>query len=314
MWPGVHPSPRSQARSWWWSTQKAPALSATKMASLRMRGTTRLTPTIAGASQAVVPVGRRLPSVTARIDRGHTFSAFAQVENDVPNEARRTRETGTKAERTRVTVLKAAEQVFADCGFAAARLEDVGALAGIRRASLVYHFRDKRDLYDAVLSDLFGELLSRYQTALSAPSPLPERIEAVVDAWVGYVAERPTVARLLLWEAADGSRERTSTAAGRGAAVLSALSDAIHAGQRDGLFHPIDPIHFIFTIVGATVFFVAATPRIVQDWPFDPVSPQQLAAHRAQLLGICRRLLGTGDTGPRQRRTANGRGSLTAVQ
>lgn len=213
----------------------------------------------------------------------------------MPEEQRTSRENGPKAERTRASVLKAAERIFAESGYAAARLHDVAALAGLKRASIVYYFREKRDLYDAVLSDIFGELLDRYQAALRAPIPLPERIEAVVHAWVDYVAERPTVARLLLWEAADGSKERAAEAATPGASVLAALGNAIREGQRDGVFHPIDPIHFIFTIVGATVFFVAATPRIVPDWPFDPISPEQLEAHRNQLLAISRRLLGTGE-------------------
>lgn len=209
--------------------------------------------------------------------------------------------SGTKAERTRAAILETAAQVFAEKGYAAARLEDVAAGIGIRRASLVYYFRDKRELYDVVLSEILGELLDRYQAVLREPAPLPQRIEDIVDAWVAYVAERPAVARLLLWEAADGSRDRVFAAAGRGAAVVSALTGAIREGQRQGLFHPVDPVHFIFTIVGATVFFVAAMPRMVPDWPFDPLSPDQLAAHREQLLGIARRLLGTGgERTPRQ--------------
>jgi TetR/AcrR family transcriptional regulator len=209
------------------------------------------------------------------------------------DEPRRGRPSGARAERTRATILEAAEQVFAEKGFAAARLEDVAAQVGIRRASIIYYFSDKRDLYDTVLAGIFEDLLDRYQAVLGASVSLRQRIEAVVDAWVGYVGERPTVARLLLWEAADGSRERTAVAAGRGSAVIATLVGAIQEGQRQGLFHPIDPIHFIVAIVGATVFFVTATPRLVPEWPFDPLSPEQLAAHRTELLGISRRLLGT---------------------
>lgn len=212
------------------------------------------------------------------------------------DQPQRARPSGAKAERTRATVLAAAEHVFAEKGYAATRLEDVAARVGIRRASIIYYFRDKRELYDTVLAGIFEELLDRYQTVLNAPASLRQRIEAIVDAWVDYVGERPTVARLLLWEAADGSRERTAAAAGRGSAVIAALVSAIHEGQRQGLFHPIDPIHFIVAIVGATVFFVTATPRLVPEWPFDPLSPEQLAAHRAELVSISRRLLGTAGT------------------
>jgi len=216
---------------------------------------------------------------------------------DQPRAIRR-RHSQPRAERTRATVLEAAEHVFAEKGYAAARLEDVAARVGIRRASMVYYFRDKRELHDAVLGNIFSVLLDRYQAVLRTPVPLPQRIEAIVDAWVGYVAERPTVARLLLWEAAEGSQKPVSLAAGRAAAVISALTGAIHEGQHQGLFHPIDPIHFIFTIVGATVFFVAATPRLVLDLPFNPLNPHQLDAHRTELLGISRRLLGTGIAQP----------------
>lgn len=202
--------------------------------------------------------------------------------------ARQIRPSRAKAERTRAAILAAAEHVFAEKGYAAGRLEDVATRVGIRRASLFYYFRDKRDLYDTVLTGIFAALLDRYQVVLAAPASLPQRIEAIVDAWVGFIGERPTTAQLLLWEAADRSQERTSAAAGRGAAVVAALVSAIREGQQQGCFHPIDPIHFIATIIGATVFFVTATPRLAPEWP--------LAAHRVELLGISRRLLGTAGT------------------
>ncbi len=68
-----------------------------------------------------------------------------------------------RAEKTRGTILDAAEAVFAEKGFAAARLEDVAAIVGIRRASIVYYFRDKRDLYEAVLERLFSNLHARFR-------------------------------------------------------------------------------------------------------------------------------------------------------
>jgi hypothetical protein len=80
--------------------------------------------------------------------------------------------------------------------------------------------------------------------------------------------------------------------------VIAAITDAVREGQRQGLFQPIDPIHLIFTIVGATVFLVAAAPRLVPGLEFNPLSPEQLAAHRTELLGIARRLLGTASPPP----------------
>ncbi|TFG91552.1 MAG: TetR/AcrR family transcriptional regulator, partial [Myxococcales bacterium] len=61
---------------------------------------------------------------------------------------------GSRAEQTRTALLDASEALFAERGFDATRLEDVALRVGIRRASIVYYYRDKRELYDAVLAQL----------------------------------------------------------------------------------------------------------------------------------------------------------------
>jgi len=208
----------------------------------------------------------------------------------VPQAAART----PRAERTRAAILEAAERLFAERGFDATRLEDVAEQVGIRRASIVYHFRDKRVLYDAVLGGVFGDLLDRTEAAFAAPGPLAERVEAAVAAWVDYVGTRPAFARILLREVAD---------AGGGAANVQAQIEpftalvrrVLAASQDDPLLRDarVDPAHLASTIAGATVFFVAAMPALVPDRGFDPLAPDQLAAHRAQVLRITRRLLGT---------------------
>jgi TetR/AcrR family transcriptional regulator len=201
------------------------------------------------------------------------------------------------AASTREEILAAAEALFAEKGYAAARLEDVAERVGIRRASIVYYFRDKQQLYDAVLTSVFGGLLERLGEARAAAGSIAERIEATVTAWVDYVGERPTVARLLLREISDATVGHQPAVVAHARPILAAMAEVIRAGQKQGLLQPLDPIHFASTIAGATVFFVAATPLLGADWPHDPLSREQLGAHRAEVLRIARRLLGT--HGPR---------------
>ena len=47
-------------------------------------------------------------------------------------------------------LLEAGEAEFAARGYADARLEDIAAAVGVRRASLLYHFATKQELYDRV--------------------------------------------------------------------------------------------------------------------------------------------------------------------
>jgi AcrR family transcriptional regulator len=197
-----------------------------------------------------------------------------------------------KALRTRAAILAAAEAVFAERGFAAARLEDVAARVGIRRASIVYHFRDKRELYEAVLGQALGALLAALAPALLGPGALATRIEAAVAVWVDTLAARPTLARLLLREAADAGAGPAALAAQ--IAPFQALARAAIARERsEGRSAQLgaDPLQIATTIAGATLFFVAGMPALLPGRAGDPLEPRRLAAHRRELVAITQRLL-----------------------
>jgi TetR/AcrR family transcriptional regulator len=196
-----------------------------------------------------------------------------------------------RAERTRGAILKAAEAVFTEKGFAAARLEDVATRVGIRRASIVYYFRDKTELYDAVLRSVFGDLAQQYDVVAAAGASPEARIDAIMRTWVRYVGARPSVARILLREAAAGPAQQAQVAQ-HVAPAIATVARAIRDGQQSGAFQSIDPIHFIFAVVGATIFFVSAAPTFVPEWPFDPLSQQQLDTLQTEVLAMARRLLG----------------------
>lgn len=203
------------------------------------------------------------------------------------------RSPSPRAERTRASILSAAERQFAENGYSATRLEDVAAEVGIRRASIVYYFKDKRELYDAVLADVMGDLCDRTGRALSAEGALAERIERAVGVWVDFVAERPTLARLLLREAADATPHRTPALLAHTGPFFQVIERVIEETEDDPASDfPVDALHLASTIAGATVFFFAAMPSFVPQLGFDPRSPEHLDAHRAEVLRITRRLLG----------------------
>jgi TetR/AcrR family transcriptional regulator len=202
---------------------------------------------------------------------------------------------GSRAEQTRAALLDAGEELFAERGFDATRLEDVALRVGIRRASIVYYYRDKRELYDAVLARVLGQLRERLERALGGPAPLAARIEAAVSTWVGFVGARPALARMLLREAADATPERR-------AALLVHTQPFVALIERQVFERPdfrrahlakIDPVHVASTVVGATVFLVAAMPSLVPERERRPLDRKRLAAHEEEMLGVVRRLLGT---------------------
>ena len=201
-----------------------------------------------------------------------------------------------KAERTRAAILAAAENLFARRGYAATRLEDVAEVVGVKRAALFYHFRDKQELYDAVIEDAFGALVARLDEAFSEPRPIAERIERAAEALVDAIVARPTLARLILRHAAEAEENRDQPLF---PAVERLLRDAFalfEQGRASGELQPIhdDPFHTASALIGATVFYVSALGALLPNSAFDPLAPEHVAAHKRDALRTVQRLLGIG--------------------
>lgn len=205
----------------------------------------------------------------------------------------------SKADRTRAEILVAAADRFARLGFTDTRLEDVGRDVDLGRSAVLYHFRDKGQLYGAVLDMLFGELLIRLRSALNAPGTLADRMETAVCAFADYMAQHPAAARIAMREALNPDSRMRAQIAARSAPYLALLEMIFEEGERTGVFRPrrSDPLHFISTVAGATLFYIAALPTFVADLPYDPLAPDPLEAHKRDLVDITRRLLGI--RGPR---------------
>ncbi len=206
----------------------------------------------------------------------------------------RPRTTNARSERTRAAILKAAEGLFAERGLAETRLEDVAAVVGIRRASIFYYFADKATLYDAVLADVFAGLLARIEPVLVTDMPLAERAVAAVSEWIDYIAARPSTARIVLREVASGRAGHEPPLLRHTRAFHELIGRVLATSPDDAmaLAPPVDPVNLASLVAGSTVFFVAAMPALLPGAQFDPLTDDHLAAHKREVLGTVRRLLG----------------------
>ena len=114
------------------------------------------------------------------------------------------------AERSRAAILDAAERLFAEQGYDATSLTNVGAVAGVSRGTPGYFFRSKAELYQAVLDRCFAEVseavrAGRARALASGESPETILAGAVSD-YFDFLAARPNFVRLIEREALNGSR------------------------------------------------------------------------------------------------------------
>jgi AcrR family transcriptional regulator len=101
-----------------------------------------------------------------------------------------------RSERRRV-IEDAASALIAERGYAATRLEDVAAAAGVTKQLLYRHFPSKKALHMALLSRHRDELLAGLGSGMSTGGPLAERLPRVMDEWFRYIEEHPYAAVML---------------------------------------------------------------------------------------------------------------------
>ncbi len=100
-------------------------------------------------------------------------------------------------------ILDAAEDIFAQKGYAATSLGDVADAVGIRSPSLYNHFKNKEALYLAVLERLLDDF-SKPLESLRGESITRETLLEWLDTLVGLHHARPNLARLLQHAALSG--------------------------------------------------------------------------------------------------------------
>ena len=145
-------------------------------------------------------------------------------------------------DQTRRLLLEVARRLLAERGYAGTGTEEVVQQAGVTRGALYYHFRDKRDLFRAVVEDLQQELMQRIQEAAAAPDDPWERLRAGLHTYLDACQE-PAIQRIILLDAPSvlGWAEWRAMDARYGFGLLrTVLQGLMDAGLLDP--QPVEPL------------------------------------------------------------------------
>jgi len=103
-------------------------------------------------------------------------------------------------------ILDAALAVFAQKGFAATRLDDVAAKAGITKGTIYVYFDSKQALFEALARQSVGAQIEQIKAQLAAfPGSTPELLRLVLSTMGHFIttSDRVVLPRLVLAEAAN---------------------------------------------------------------------------------------------------------------
>jgi AcrR family transcriptional regulator len=186
-------------------------------------------------------------------------------------------------------LLDAAEVLFAERGFPATSVKDIGQAAGINPALLYYYFGDKTGLYRAVLRRIGQALLDQGRSAL-VDAPDPEAvIRRIVRAQAAFISENPRAAAIIIRELIDHQAKHGEPMVHQLAAELfQPLVRAITQGQERGRFRAgLDPRFAAVSIVAQNVYFSVgrAAVRILLGQPNEfplPADVIRFGEHAAE--------------------------------
>jgi AcrR family transcriptional regulator len=151
----------------------------------------------------------------------------------------------TKAQRseaTRAKLVRVGRRLFARSGYADVPTEEIVRRAGVTRGALYHHFRDKRDLFAAVVEDVERDVMKRVAEAALAEEDPWERQRAAIGRYLDVCLE-PDVQRIVLTDAPSvlGLAEWREIEAKYGLALVSAgLQSVIDAGYIPN--QPVEPL------------------------------------------------------------------------
>ncbi|ORA21042.1 SACE_7040 family transcriptional regulator [Mycobacterium arosiense] len=109
---------------------------------------------------------------------------------DAPN-----RRSRLKSDR-RLQLLSAAERLFAERGFLAVRLEDIGAAAGVSGPAIYRHFPNKESLLVELLVGISTRLLAGARRVRADNSDAAAVLDGLIDFHLDFVFDEPDLIRI----------------------------------------------------------------------------------------------------------------------
>jgi len=161
-----------------------------------------------------------------------------------------------------LAILEAAEVLFAQKGFDAVSMSAIAKLANTSKPNIYHHFKNKNDLYLAVMQGAVRRSSALLDTLEREPGTFKQHLTAFAAGQLNNILKHERSTQLMLRETlSEGSRygqEITKLAMGE---VYSRLVAMIRQGQQENEFRKeIDPYLAAFMIVSANMFFFQAAP------------------------------------------------------
>ena len=169
---------------------------------------------------------------------------------------------------SRTRILNAAVRVFAEKGLHGARMDDIGAKAGINKAMVYYYYSDKENLFQSVLNMIIGQIYADIIQGMADvdvhkgdPVHILEQFVRLhftafsrnkewSRLFLDVLSNRPESLRKAFLYAFETENVREQ----------KLVFQAFERGIREGIFRDIDFMQLFISIIGMNIIYFLARP------------------------------------------------------
>lgn len=148
-------------------------------------------------------------------------------------------------------ILESALDLFSRYGFRGTTLDQIALRAEMSKPNLLYYFKSKEDIYEAVLEKTLAEWLAPL-TGLDADGEPLEEIRKYIAAKIALSERNPKASRLFATEVLQGAPSVGGVLSGPLKKIVDRKAKTIRKWIAQGRLAPVDPYHLIFMIWAVT--------------------------------------------------------------
>jgi len=181
-------------------------------------------------------------------------------------------------------ICSAALEVFAEKGFAAARLEEIARRAGVSKGTLYLYFKDKAELFRAVVRDTIAPNIDAIRTTMAAADlPFADFVRMFLPRFAEVAGRVPvgSVAKVVIGESRNFPELAKVWHDEVASKAIGMVAGLISKAQERGEVRAGDPRLHAFTLMGPMVLGVLWRETL-QPAGGAPIDLSALAAQHAE--------------------------------
>jgi AcrR family transcriptional regulator len=189
---------------------------------------------------------------------------------------------------TKETILLAAERVFAEKGFKGTTIREVAKEAGIVNSLIFYYFKNKAEMYEAVFQHAFDQLEDLIQGNLNLDLDRLGTVKALMFSVTEFAATHRNLMKILTREIIDNGSIVQKITEKYFNPLYDFASEFLAEGRKEALFRDVNPLQFLVSLMGMTVFYFVSDPLLQAVGLGEPYGSKAIQTRKLEVWNLVR--------------------------